>query len=140
MITRWPGERMRTFDRFNKMMDDLLGTDGIRGGWTPVVDVKETQKELVFEAELPGMLEKDVNVEMVGDILTISGTREFNKEESKDDYVRIERSYGSFRRSFTLDVPVKAEEINATFKKGMLKVTIPKAENRPSRKIEIKAS
>ena len=139
MITRWPGERLRSFDRFSKMMEEMIGADEFRGAWSPVVDIKETPKELTFVAELPGMLEKDVEVELTGDVLTIRGTREFNTEEKKDDFVRIERSYGSFQRSFTLDIPVKQEEILASFKSGLLTVTVPKAESRLARKIEVKA-
>ena len=138
MITRWPGERLRSFDRFSKMMDEMFNSEEYRGVWAPVVDIRETPKELTFVAELPGMLEKDVEVELTGDILTIRGTREFSNEEKKDDYVRIERNYGSFQRSFTLDVPVKQEEILASFKNGLLTVTVPKAENRMARKIEVK--
>lgn len=139
MITRWPGERLRSFDRFNQMMEDFINGDELRTSWSPLVDVKETAKELTFEVELPGLQEKDVNVELIGDTLTISGSRETQSEEKKDEYVRIERSYGSFRRSFTLDIPVKREEINATFKNGLLTVTVPKAENRPTQKIAIEA-
>lgn len=137
MITRWPGERPRAFDRFNRMMEEVFSTDEFRMGWSPVVDVKETPKELTFVAELPGLMEKDVTIELVGNVLTINGVREFDHEEKKDDYVRIERSYGAFQRSFTLDIPVRHEEIHATFKNGLLTVTVPKLENRPTKKIEI---
>lgn len=140
MITRWPGERMRSFDRFSKMMEDVFGTEEFRGTWTPHIDVKETPKMLTFIAELPGLQEKDVEVELLGDTLSIHGSREFSKEEKKEDYVRIERNYGSFLRSFTLGVPVKESEIKATFKNGLLTVTVPKAEDRPGRKIEVKGT
>lgn len=134
MITRLP-ERVLSFDRFNKMMEDVFS--GAPSVWTPLVDVKETLKEIVLVAELPGLLEKDVEIEMVGDILTITGHREFNNEEKRDDYVRIERGYGSFKRSFTIDVPIKPDLIKATFKDGLLTVTLPKAEARPTKKIPI---
>lgn len=137
MITRWPGERLRSFDRFNQVMEDMLGGSDLRSAWAPNVDVKETPKALTFIVELPGMDEKDVNVELLGNILTIRGSREFNQEEKKDDYVRVERSFGTFQRSFTLDVPVKEDEIHAGFKKGLLTVTVPKVENRLARKIAV---
>lgn len=138
MITRWPTERLQSFERFSKMMDDVFGGTG--DVWMPVVDVKETPTELVFVAELPGLLEKDVEVELNGDVLTIRGLRELIREENKDDYVRIERNYGSFKRSFTIDIPVKPDAIQANFKHGLLTVTVPKVENRPAHKIPIKGN
>ncbi len=140
MITRWPGERLQSFNRFSKMMEEMFGTEEFRGTWTPMVDVKETPKVLTFIAELPGMHEKDVEVELIGDTLTIRGSREFTKEEDKDEYVRIERNYGTFQRSFTLDIPVKQDEILASFKNGLLTVTVPKSEDRPGRKIQVKGT
>ena len=140
MITRWPGERLRSFDRFNKMMEEVFGGDELRCVWAPAVDVKETSKDLTFKVELPGLKEDEVSVELAGDILTISGSREFKDEQTKDDYVRIERSYGSFRRSFTLDVPVKSDEIDASFEDGLLTVKVPKAESKPTQKIAVKRS
>jgi len=140
MITRWPTDRLRSLDRFSQMMDNMLGVDEIRSVWTPVVDVKETPTELTFIAELPGMNEKDVEVEFLGDVLTVRGKREFVDEQRKDDYVRIERNYGSFMRSFTLYVPVKSDEIKASFQNGLLTVIVPKAESRPAKKIKVKAA
>jgi HSP20 family protein len=109
----------------------------MRVAWMPTVDVKETDKELTFVAELPGLKEEDITVEMVGDMLTIRGEREFSQEEKKDEYVRIERSYGSFQRSFSVDVPVKGDEICAEYKNGLLIVVLPKAEAIVPRKIAI---
>ena len=124
-----PIERYRTFDRFNKLVEDMLG--GATGlmpmvPWSPAVDVKRTAKELTFNVELPGLEQKDVEVEVDRDVLTIFGRREMKKEERREDYVRIERHYGNFQRSFTLDGPVKPEEVVATFKNGVLSVTVPR--------------
>jgi HSP20 family protein len=138
MITRWPAERLNSFERFGKMMEDVFGA-GV-DAWTPLVDIKETPTELKFIAELPGMEEKDVEVELNGDVLTIRGNRSFEKNENKEDYVRVERAYGSFVRSFTLSHEVKMDAIKATFKNGLLTVTIPKVETRPALKIPIKGT
>ncbi|RMG25755.1 MAG: Hsp20/alpha crystallin family protein, partial [Armatimonadetes bacterium] len=81
-----------------------------------------------------------IDVELVGDVLTIRGKREFSDEEKRDDYVRIERSYGSFQRSFTIGVPVKADEISATYRDGILTVVVPKADEVKPRKIEVKTN
>lgn len=136
MITHLaPIERFRSFEHFNKMMEEMLG--GWNSTWSPVVDVKETEKELTFVCELPGLTEKDVTVEIRDNLLTITGTREFCDEEKKKDYVRIERSYGTFQRSFSLNSPVKPDKIQATFKDGLLMVVIPKIETPQPKKIPV---
>jgi HSP20 family protein len=123
------------------MMDELFGDETeVRSGWMPSVDVKETDQALTFYVEVPGMRQEDIDVELVGDVLTIRGKREFSEEEKREDYVRIERSYGSFQRSFTIGVPVKADEISATYRDGILTVVVPKADEVKPRKIEVKAN
>ncbi len=136
MITRWPAERLNSFERFGKMMEDVFGANG--EAWTPLVDIKETPTQLTFIAELPGMELKDVEVELNGDILTIRGQRAFEKDESKDEYLRVERAYGSFVRSFTLNTEVKVDLIKANFKNGLLAVVVPKEPTRPALKVPIK--
>lgn len=138
MITRWPAERLNSFERFGKMMEDVFGAGA--DAWTPLVDIKETPTELTFIAELPGMEQKDVEVELNGDVLTIRGNRSFEKTENKDDYLRIERAYGSFVRSFTVNGEVKLEAIKASFKNGLLTVVVPKEQARPALKIPIKGN
>jgi len=128
MLSRiYPVERMRTFDRFNTMMEELFGDANGMTNWMPAVDVKETDKEVLFLCELPGLEEKDIEIEVVGDKLTVSGKREFKNEETREDYVRIERRYGTFLRTFTLDAPVKPDDVKAEFKDGVLMIAVPKA-------------
>ncbi|MBV6458683.1 MAG: Spore protein SP21 [Fimbriimonadaceae bacterium] len=128
MLSRlYPIERMRTFDRFNTMMEDLFGDGNGMSNWMPAVDVKETENEVHFLCDLPGIDEKDIDIEVIGDRLTISGKREFKKEEKKENFVRIERRYGTFLRTFTLDAPVKPEDVKADFKDGILLIAVPKA-------------
>lgn len=132
-------ERLR-FDTFSRMMDDVFGTPAILGmTWTPTVDVKETDKELTFKVELPGLSLDDVNVELNGEVLTISGKREFSKEEKREDYVRIERNYGSFRRAFNVGA-VKPESIKASFKDGILSVTVPQVKAISPARIPVSAA
>ncbi|HXH62484.1 MAG TPA: Hsp20/alpha crystallin family protein [Fimbriimonadaceae bacterium] len=140
MLTRYsPFERFTNIDRFGKMMDELWNESGSRSGWFPSVDVIETDNELKFVADLPGMSEKDVTVEVQDDRLTLRGDRKFTKDEKKDDYVMCERSYGSFQRQFRLDTPVKPKEIKATFEKGVLTVKVPKQPTTEPTKIAIAA-
>lgn len=140
MITRYtPFARLRDIDRFSKMMNEMLGgpSDEVRGTWMPSVDIKETPESLQFVVELPGVDEEKIDVELVGDVLTIRGEREFSQDEQRDDYVRIERSYGSFQRSFTIDIPVDREKVEAVFDRGLLSVTVPKAPGVVGRKVPI---
>lgn len=142
MITRYtPFARFRELDRFGKMMDEMFGgpSDEVRGTWMPAVDIKETADSLKFVAELPGMEEEKIDIELVGDVLTLRGEREFSKDENRDDYVRLERSYGVFQRSFTIDIPVDREKVEASYEHGVLTVTVPKAPGVVGRKVPINA-
>lgn len=139
MLTRWaPYEPIKTFDRFNKVMEDFFGVKETSGTFMPAIDVSETEKEIIFHAELPGINEENVEVELVGDRLIIKGRREFHRDEKTENYLNIERSYGSFLRTFNLDAPVKAEAISAEFKDGVLTVVVPKTSDRPTKKIPVK--
>lgn len=143
MITRYRpiDNRFRTFDRLSRLMDEFFGDETeVRSGWMPSVDVKETDQALTFYVEVPGMRQEDIEVELVGDVLTIRGKREFAEEEQRDNFVRVERSYGSFQRSFTIGVPVKADEIDASYRDGVLTVTVPKADEVKPRRIAVKTS
>ena len=92
----------------------------------PSIDVRETDTELVVEAELPGMDEKDINVTLANGILTLKGEKKSEREEKKDDYHLMERSYGSFQRSFQVADTIDPDKVKAVFDKGVLKVTLQK--------------
>ena len=108
--------------------------------WSPVVDVAETQNEIVLRAELPGMKQEDIDIELTGDTLTLRGERKFENEERKENFVRVERSYGRFQRSFTLGVPVRHDAVKASYKDGILEVHLPKSEETKPRKVQVSAS
>jgi HSP20 family protein len=116
---------------------------GIRfgvGDFTPRVDIAETETSITVHAELPGIDKKDVKITVNnGNILTISGEkkRESRSENLDKNYMRIERSYGSFARSFTLPDSVAAENINAAFENGVLNITIPKKEPAKPKELEV---
>ena len=103
----------------------------------PAVDIAETGDLLTITAELPGVAAKDVDISLEKGVLTIRGEKRFEHEEKKDDYRRIERSYGSFSRSFALPHEVDADKAKAEFKDGVLTLTLPKAEVSKARRIEI---
>lgn len=92
----------------------------------PSIDMRETESGLVVEAELPGMDEKDISVTLNAGVLTLKGEKKAEREEKKDDYYLMERSYGSFHRSFRVPDTIDADKVEAAFEKGVLKVTLPK--------------
>lgn len=96
--------------------------------WTPSIDMYETEKELVVKAELPGLTSKDVEITLTDDTLTIRGEKKEAEEVKGENYYRKETRYGTFHRSIRLPVPVRKEDIKATFKDGILEVRLPKAE------------
>ena len=107
------------------------------GAWAPSVDIFENKENLVIEAELPGMKREDVDVSIENNVLTLRGERKFEKKDDGDNYHRVERSYGSFTRSFTLPQTVTSEGATADFSNGVLRVQLLKREETKARKIEI---
>lgn len=107
-------------------------------GWYPSVDISETETDLFVTAELPGLEVKDVNVSISGDLLTIKGEKKKEKEEKDEHHHYVERFSGSFQRSVRLPVDVKSDKVEASFKKGILKITLPKAEEARKKSIEVK--
>ena len=109
-----------------------------RGAWTPSVDIFENKDQLVIEAELPGMKPEDVNVSIENNVLTLHGERKLEQKTEGDNFHRVDRSYGSFTRSFTLPPTVSSENANAEFENGVLRLTLAKREEAKPRRIEIK--
>lgn len=125
-------------DRF---FESFFGTRGGDSGghrrWLPAVDLVETDDSLVLKADLPGLSQDDVTVEVDGNVLTISGERRVDHERKEDGYYRVERSFGHFSRSVTLPEGVDEEKVTANFNDGVLEVRIPKPEERQPTRIEI---
>jgi HSP20 family protein len=128
-------------DRLNRLFGEAsTGEAAQRTFWTPAVNVEETKDELLLTAELPGMSINDIQIEVENNILSLRGQKREEREEKEDRRYHLwERCYGSFERSFTLPRTVKAEEISAHFKDGILHVEMPKAPEAKSRTISIKA-
>ncbi|HEV8367408.1 MAG TPA: Hsp20/alpha crystallin family protein [Pyrinomonadaceae bacterium] len=115
-----------------------FGDEGIgRGAWAPSVDIYENKDQIVLEAELPGMKQEDFDLSIENNLLTLRGERRFEKTDESDNYHRVERSYGSFTRSFTLPQTVSGDEAKAEYSNGVLRVTLPKREEAKSRRIEV---
>ncbi len=142
-MTTLQREMNRMFNEFYSGLD--LSPLGILeeqlSRFAPSIDVKETSKKIKVTAELPGMDEKDISVSLEDDFLVISGERKEEKKEEDEEYYHREMSYGSFRRVIPLDAKVDSDKVDAEFKKGVLKISLPKlpgAETEKTKKIEIK--
>jgi len=105
--------------------------------WSPAVDLYETDENLVVKAELPGLDKKDIKLTLSDGLLTIAGERKQEKETKGKNYHRVESSYGSFQRAISLPVPVQADKIKADYKRGVLEIILPKAEEAKTREIQI---
>jgi HSP20 family protein len=105
--------------------------------WSPSVDIEEKDNEIVVKADIPGVSEKDLEVRLENNTLTLKGERKFEKEDKQQGYHRIERGYGSFVRSFALPAAVDADKVQAHYKDGVLTVTLPKTEAAKARKVKI---
>lgn len=128
------GEMNRLFNNFFDA--PVPGTAGAQR-WIPAMDLVEEQEHYVLRADLPGMGEDDVNIELDGDVLSISGERPEESRTEHEGYHRMERSKGSFSRSLTLPEGIDAEAISASFDNGVLEVRIPKPEQRKPRRVAI---
>ena len=108
--------------------------------WAPSVDIFDGDNEIVLTAELPGLSQEDVKVNIENNVLTLSGERKIENEETRDNYSRVERYYGSFSRSFRLPNTVDQANIDAGMEKGVLRVTLPKSEQTKPKQIEVKVN
>jgi HSP20 family protein len=124
----------------DRVFDAFFGQTDQGRRWVPPMDLVEAEDHFVLKADLPGLSEGDVNIEVQDGTLTISGERKAEHEQREKGWYRIERSFGSFNRSLTLPDGVDPERIEASFSDGVLEVRIPKPEERKPRRIEISGS
>lgn len=145
-VTRWDQSRGLTSlqDQVNRFFVDNFTRD--RSGhadlatWAPPVDIYETENELVVKADLPDLQEKDIDVRVENNTLTIRGERKFEKDVHEDNYLRVERTYGSFMRSFSLPNTVSSESIRAEYRNGVLTLRMAKREESKPKQIKISVS
>jgi HSP20 family protein len=124
---------------FNTFFDTSTAGNGATSPrrWVPAMDLVETDDHFVLKADLPGLTEQDVHIDVEDDVLTVSGERKSEHEDKREGYVRVERSYGAFRRSLTLPDGVEPEAVTASFDRGVLEIRIPKPEQRKPRRVAI---
>ena len=115
--------------------------DGVEGRqWSPELDIYENADNFVIEAHMPGLNINDIKIDVQNSTLTIRGERKFEEKSEKEEYIRVERSYGSFFRSLSLPMNVEADKIEANYKDGILKLTLPKSEQAKPKQITVKSS
>ena len=145
-ITRWDQSRGLTSlqDQVNRLFEGSFTHD--RSGhadlatWAPPVDIYETENELVLKADLPDFEEKDIDVRVEDNLVTIRGERKFEKDVNEDNYLRVERTYGPFTRSFSLPNTVSSESIRADYRNGVLTLHLTKREESKPKQIKISVS
>jgi HSP20 family protein len=143
-IVRWePFRELATIqNEMNRLFNTAFdappgGNGGTARRWVPAMDLVETDDHFVLRADLPGLSQDDVNIEVEDRVLTVSGERRAEHESKSEGYHRVERAYGAFSRSLTLPEGIDADAVEATFDRGVLEVRIPKPEQRKPRKVSI---
>ena len=142
MLNRWePFRGAATLqEQVNRLFGNVLehsGEESNLTSWAPAVDIYETEHELVVKADLPEVDPKELDIRVENNLLTIRGERKFEKKVNEDNYLRVERAYGSFSRSFSLANTVNAEAIKADYQNGVLTLTIPKREEAKPKQIKV---
>ncbi len=129
----------RLFSNF-RLRTPLTEEEITQGKWVPAVDIYETGEAIILKAELPGITKEDIMVEVKDSTLTLKGEKKFAKEVQEESYQRIERSYGTFQRTFTLPGTVQPDGVKAKFKDGILEITLPKMEEAKPKQIKVEVN
>jgi HSP20 family protein len=127
-------------EQINRLFNDAFERSGEASNltsWAPAVDINETEQELVVKADLPGVDPKDLDIRVENNVLSIRGERKFEKKVNEDNYLRVERAYGSFSRSFSLANTVNPEGIKADYQNGVLTLNVPKREEAKPKQIKV---
>ncbi len=150
LILKWGLHNMRTLssfrgtstlqDQINRLFNDAFertGQESNLTAWAPAVDIYENEHELVVKADLPDIDPKDLDIRVENNILSIRGERKFEKQVNEDNYLRVERAYGSFSRSFSLANTVNPDGIKADYQNGVLTLVVPKREEAKPKQIKV---
>ena len=142
-LTKW--DRLPMFSSFQEEVNNMLDNFFRRGtafdmGWSPSIDITETDDNITVKAEIPGIDPKDIDISIVGETLTIKGEKKEEKENKGKHYHRVERSYGSFTRTIDLPTPVMTDKVKAEDHHGVLEITLPKMEKSEAKKITVKVA
>jgi HSP20 family protein len=141
-LSRWEPFRGASSlqDQINRAFDEVVGRttdESALSAWAPAVDIYETEHELVVKADLPDVDPKDLDIRVENNLLTLRGERKFEKKVTEENYLRVERAYGTFSRSFSLSNSVNPEAIKADYHNGVLTLAIPKREEAKPKQIKV---
>ena len=142
-VTRWnPAVAYLNREPFARLFENFLneaaqGEEVSNRNWVPPVDIQETEEGYRLQAELPGLTKEDIDITLENNVLRLSGERKFERDVKKESFHRVERTYGTFSRAFSLPQQVNAEGVQAGFENGVLTILVPKAEQAKPRKISI---
>jgi HSP20 family protein len=144
VMTLIPWRPLRELDVLRREMDNLWDRfsgerpiEWLGGEWTPSLDVSETKEKVVMKAEVPGLDPKEIDIALSDGVLTLKGEKKREREEKDENYHLVERSYGSFSRSVRLPAEVQEDKVKASYKDGVLTITLPKTERAKERAIKI---
>ena len=143
MLVKWqnPARSLFNFNDVDNVFDDFFNRNPFNSTdmeISPRINVEENDNEWLISAELPGVAKEDVKVNYQDNVLTISGEKKFENEDKNKNYHRVERSYGKFSRSFTINSTILADKIDANYKDGILTISMPKAEEAKPKLIDVK--
>ena len=138
-IVRMHGDMEQVFDDFFGKRPAFLSADYRRWDWRPPVDISDTDDAVEVRAEMPGLSEKDINVTVKDNVLTLKGEKKHESDVKEENYHRHERAYGRFQRSFALPTNLETDNAKATFKDGVLTLSIPKSEQAKPKEISVSA-
>ncbi len=128
---------IRSADRLNQLLEDMLPSRWAFDNWSPAVDIVEADNAYRIVMDLPGLHREDIDVEVARDVITIQGKLVETHKVEKENYIRRERRYGEFRRSFKLDAPLRSDQVTAEFRDGTLTVNVPKIEPVAAQKVKV---
>jgi HSP20 family protein len=140
LITRWDPfrELVQLQNRANRLFQETGQDEGLRStSFVPLVDIYETEQNIVLKLEVPGVEQKDLDIRLENNTITIRGERKFEKEVKEENFHRVERRYGSFQRSFSLPNTVNTEQVSADYENGVLKVTMAKRSEAKPKQIKV---
>lgn len=137
-LARFRSDMEQVFDRWRDMLGVEQDDWTVPGFWQPRLDVGETDTQVTVRAEIPGMDAKDLDITLSGNVLTLSGEKRDTRERREEDYCRVERTFGSFRRTVTLPAEVDADDVNAEYDKGVVTISLKKKHTTPRKRIGVK--
>lgn len=139
-LTLSPQQSLRPWmfsEDFDTAVNKWINGSAAKTGFNPAVDVRESEEAYLVEADIPGLKKEDIQIEVLDDTVTVQGTRKDEREDKKENYHRVERTYGTFKRSFKIPGGFQQDKVKAVFADGVLRLTLPKQEAQKPKMVEV---